>query len=52
MEKASEQPSGLVGKDWVEVNDDRQSNYDSDLIETRTSILQSLLSASFPHIFW
>ena len=41
FEKASEQPSTFEAKDWVEINDDKRQNYDSDLI--KTSILQSLL---------
>ena len=53
LEKASEQPSIFAARDWVEVNDDRRQNYESDLIEIKTSMLQSrFASITFSHIFW
>ena len=53
LEKASEQPSIFAARDWVEVNDYRRQNYESDVIEIKTSMLQSrFASITFSHIFW
>ena len=43
LEKASEQPSRFAARDWVEVNDGSWQNYDTYLIEIKTSMLQSRL---------
>ena len=44
--KASEMSDRFAARDLVEVNDGRWQNYDSDLIEIKTSILQSRLCDS------
>lgn len=44
--KASEISDRFAARDLVEVNDGRWQNYDSDLIEIKTSILQSRLCDS------
>ena len=43
FKKVREQPSGFQARDWVKVNDGRQQDFDSDLIEIKTSMLQSRL---------
>ena len=44
--KASEISDRFAARELVEVNDGRWHNYDSDLIEIKTSILQSRLCDS------
>ena len=43
LEKASERSPRFAARDWVEINDDRRLNYDNNLIEIKTSTIQSRL---------
>ena len=42
MGKASEKSPIFSAKGWVEVNDDRRQNYDSNLVEIKRSIFLRL----------